>query len=495
MAYKHVEIKFSYDMPDAYLYQSTKEGKKGSHTYKGPEKLWIFMNKMTNKRAGDPGTNDLEPDYVPPAHSYKVLVDCVEHPLICELLEPDVDEYRIDNAPYVSETLPVKRKNGEFFTHDEPETPTPDHTYEIADIEFNPNGHDPKTGLGGTWVYPLPFKKPHVSWYSLKKTRWSKLSGSDGHVHDDMPAALKKEWEDYRKILREIPQLYGASFDITIDAGGTGYSAGDKFVVPASSFGFKDSDLGQKDDLSQPMGWRPGFDHYDASLTHRGDIKKPTDPKTAILEVEGLRMPGDNPEIPEGVIAEVTPTEATPGIPAGEAISGEKMTLDLTVIVEAVDGDGAITEVRTRNAFMGRHIKEAMTVDESTATTSASGTGFEFTLSKVARIDPWKCRFPDAPNEREAQWEGKRVHRYLTDEDRENPADGFLMEHTYHPATNHYIPPEMGGNYFAKDLARLNLSTNDTAFDDGDDDGLPAAPTNATGKVRVVGTVTARKQS
>ena len=479
MAYKHVEIKFSYDMPDAYLYQSTKLGKKGSHTYKGPEKLWIFMDKMTNTRAGDSGGQDLEPDYMPPANTYKVLIDCVENPLICELLEPDVDQVRIDGAEYTTETLPVKRKNGENFVHMEPAQPTPAHTYEIADIEFNPNGHDPKTGIGGTWVYPLPFKKPHVSWYSLKKTRWSKLSGSDGHVQDDMPAALKKEWEDYRKVLREIPQLYGASFDITIDAGGTGYSVGDKFVVPASSFGFNDSDLGQKDDLSQPMGWRPGFDHYDASLTHRGDSSDVT--------------PGDNPTTPEGVIGEVTPAEATPGV--SNTTSTEKMTLDLTVIAEAVDGDGAITEVRTRNAFLGRHIKKAMTVDESTATTSASGTGFEFTLSKVERIDPWKCRFPDAPNDREAQWEGKRVRRYASDTERNDPADGWLMEHTYHPVTNHYIPPEKGGNYFASDLARLNLRTDGTPVDDGVADGLPAAPKDSTGKSRVVGTVTARKQS
>ena len=69
------------------------------------------------------------------------------------------------------------------------------------------------------------------------------------------------------------------------------------------------------------------------------------------------------------------------------------------------------------------------------------------------------------------------------------------MEHTYHPVTNHYIPPEKGGNYFASDLARLNLSTDGTPFDDGVADGLPAAPKDSTGKSRVVGTVTARKQS
>ena len=78
---------------------------------------------------------------------------------------------------------------------------------------------------------------------------------------------------------------------------------------------------------------------------------------------------------------------------------------------------------------------------------------------------------------------------------RDDPSDGWLMEHTYHPATCHFIPPEMGGNYSASDLSRLDLSTNNTSFDDGIDDGLPAAPTDAKGNSRVIGTITARKQT
>ena len=46
-----------------------------------------------------------------------------------------------------------------------------------------------------------------------------------------------------------------------------------------------------------------------------------------------------------------------------------------------------------------------------------------------------------------------------------------------------------------KDLARLNLSTDNTSFDDGVADGLPTPPTDVRGNVRVAGTITARKQS
>ncbi len=478
--FPEIEIEFSYDMPDKYLYQTTKLGKVGKHTYKGPDHLWIFMDKMTNKRAGDPGPWNIEPDFMPPANTYKVLIDCKENPIICELLEPDCDLLFSDTRPYTTEELPVNDQDGNPFLHMEPTNPSPDHTYEIEDIEFNPNGHDPKTGIGGTWVYPLPFKKPHVSWYSLKNTRWSKLSGSDHKIHDDLPAALKKEWEDYRKELRDIPITYGVAFSIAIDNAGTGYKVNDKFVVDKTVFGFKESDIGVADDINQPMGWRPGFDHADMDNVHEKEFHEADD--------DSVLTPGDNPSSPEGMLFEGR---------YGPLGLTEKPTLDVTIIVTEVDGDGAITGVRTRNAFCARHIFEAQThADVANTPTTDAGTGAKFTLSKVVRWDPWKCRLPKAPDDIVAQWEGKRIKRYLTDEERDDPSDGFYMEHhTYHPVTGHFISPEKGGNYFAKDLKRLNLSTDGTAFDDGKADGLPAAPTDVNGKVRVVGTVKARKQS
>ena len=63
------------------------------------------------------------------------------------------------------------------------------------------------------------------------------------------------------------------------------------------------------------------------------------------------------------------------------------------------------------------------------------------------------------------------------------------MEHTF-PSTLHFIP-ELGGNYFASDPARLDLSTDGTSFDDGVADGLPVAPTDARGNTSVAGTITA----
>ena len=472
--FPQIDLQFSYDMPDKYLYQTTKLGLVGKWNYRGPDHLWVFMDKITNKLSSSPGPWGIEDDYMPPAHTYKVLIDCNENPLICEILEPDVDQVLIDGREQTIEELPVINSvDGKPFVHIQPKVASPDHTYEIQDVEFNPTGHDPKTGLGGSWVFPLPFKKPHVSWYSLKNTRWSKLSGSDHKIQDDTPTALKTKWENYRKELRDIPETYGAAFKVEITTAGSDYKVGDTFVVNKSVFGFKDEDLEQPDDILQPMGWRPGFDHYDESNTHTGGPSG--------------TLPGDNPASPEGIINEGT---------FGPLGLTEKPTLDVTIIVTEVDGDGAITGVRTRNAFNARHIFEAQThTDVANTATTDAGTGAKFKLSKVVRWDPWKVRMPLAPDDKPAQWEGKQIKRYLTDAERDDPSDGYYMEQIYHPVTGHFIPPELGGHYFAKDLARLNLSTDGTSFDDGDVDGLAAAPTHASGKTRVAGTITARKQS
>jgi len=472
--FPQIDLQFSYDMPDKYLYQTRKLGLVGKWNYRGPDHLWVFMDKITNKLSSSPGPWGIEDDFMPPAHTYKVLIDCNKDPLICELLEPDVDQVLIDGREQTIEELPVINSvDGKPFVHIQPKVASPDHTYEIQDIEFNPNGHDPKTGLGGNWVFPLPFKKPHVSWYSLKNTRWSKLSGSDHKIQDDMPSALKTKWENYRAILRDIPEIYGAAFKIEVTAQGSGYKVGDKFTVDKSVFGFKDDDVETHDDICQPMGYRPGFDHYDMDNVHTGDVEGTQD--------------GDDPTSPEGMIDDGR---------FGVLNLTERPTLDVTIIVTSVTATGKISGVRTRNAWCARHIFQAQThADVANTPTTDAGTGAKFKLSKVVRWDPWKVRMPLAPDDKPAQWEGKQIKRYLTEEARNDPSDGYIMDAMYDPVSGCFIPPELDGNYMAADLARLNLSTDGTSFDDGDVDGLTAAPASPTGKTRVAGTITARKQS
>ena len=248
-----IEVQFSYDMPDAYLYTSSNEGKVGQWTYKGPEKMWVFMRKVDNKRSGEVRYHyEIEDDFVPSAHEYMVLVDCKENPLLCELMEVHQDTLFLEGREHVTEVLPQKDINGNYFKHIEPKVPTPDHTYDRDEIVYDP--------VAKQWPTKFPFIKPHTGWDEIKKVRWSQLSWSDSHLSDDMPTALADKWKQFRQELRDLPEIYGACWTPTITAGGTGYSVGDHLLVDATVLGYSASQIGTLDDLSAPMGQRPGFD-------------------------------------------------------------------------------------------------------------------------------------------------------------------------------------------------------------------------------------------
>ena len=42
----HIDVTFTYDAPDDYLYQTNELGKTGTWTYNGPDKIWYSAAKL-----------------------------------------------------------------------------------------------------------------------------------------------------------------------------------------------------------------------------------------------------------------------------------------------------------------------------------------------------------------------------------------------------------------------------------------------------------------
>jgi hypothetical protein len=212
---------FNYPKPDEYLGQFDNEQLQGTHTYEGPETMWVFIDKATNKIA-PAGYMDEEQgmDFNAPINLRKVLVDCREHPIICSLMEADVEE---DEHETITETLP----NGvEYVTYVDPD---PHHTYEKFDIECNSNDEFIKVASSTKGGMPhYPWKQPHITWAHLRRHRTSLLGWSDDKTTSDMPTGIKTEWATYRQALRDIPVSFGDSFAVDITAGGSNYEVGDK---------------------------------------------------------------------------------------------------------------------------------------------------------------------------------------------------------------------------------------------------------------------------
>ena len=186
---------FVYEMPDDYLYQTNTLGKTASWTYRGPDKIWVFVDKETNKLAlNNYLTKEEDGDVYPTPPEYiKVEIDAEQDPLMATLIGASE---RVDYAtlPQYSETMP------DGTVYERPLNPAPDHTYETFEIEY-----DPSTGY---FKRPFPWKKPHVTWDDIRRVRNGALDYADPRINDDTPPALKKQWEDYKQFLRDLPQLY-----------------------------------------------------------------------------------------------------------------------------------------------------------------------------------------------------------------------------------------------------------------------------------------------
>ena len=192
-----ISKKFIYDLPDDYLYQTNDLDLKAEWTYDGPDVIWAFVDPETNRLCGDFKTPEEDGETYPtPLHLKKVKIDCSENPLLCTLLGAD------ETLDYtVFETIEEELPDGNVYSR--PKNPFPDHTYEMTEIVF-----DPETE---TFIEPYPWKKPHMDWNGIREWRNRLLAMTDDRILDDMPPALKQQWEDYRQQLRDLPQIHGAA--------------------------------------------------------------------------------------------------------------------------------------------------------------------------------------------------------------------------------------------------------------------------------------------
>jgi hypothetical protein len=191
---------FTYNLPDDYLSQVRTLGKTAKWTYIGPDEVCLVIKKDTNRYAGKFLTHDHDKDTVPVAiDEYHVHVDCASHPLLCCLANTETEQPDYADLDQHEELLP------DGLTYKRPLNPPPDHTHDINDIEFNPNGDVPAQ-------LTFPWKAPHSTWEAIRYWRNTILTMTDdkqGEHLEDMPATLATKWNEYRQNLRDLPQTHG----------------------------------------------------------------------------------------------------------------------------------------------------------------------------------------------------------------------------------------------------------------------------------------------
>lgn len=151
---------FQYDLPDEYLSYETTLGLTADWTYTGPDKVWVFIDKKTNKLIRQEGfveyCDDLDYEFQKDAMdrragmgSYAVILDFEKDPLLTAAVAvppPEMKDMEVKNY-YHHET-------GEWI-YARPNPTTPCHTIEIDDCEYDLEKNEFKK--------PYPWKKPHVN--------------------------------------------------------------------------------------------------------------------------------------------------------------------------------------------------------------------------------------------------------------------------------------------------------------------------------------------
>jgi hypothetical protein len=204
----YISITYELPLPNDFLVDhSQSEGKTRTATYNGPDKLYLYIGEDGTEKHGPVTEEDLADGRPCPADSTLFEIDCTEHPLICQLRGPVINDLQ-------------EQRTGEVVPH--PQSPViegfPQFTYQlplIPDDIYNRwsvkivNGEP--TIHAWTATEKLLDKEDPLTWDDIRKHRDTMLSNSDSQLAIDMPEELQDVWKAYRQKLRDLPAIMQAN--------------------------------------------------------------------------------------------------------------------------------------------------------------------------------------------------------------------------------------------------------------------------------------------
>ena len=70
-----------------------------------------------------------------------------------------------------------------------------------------------------------------MDWDARLKHRDNQLSLADKNLSEDLPQSLYNKMLEYKQYLRDFTTIFGVSWFVTIDNGGSGYAVGDRLAI------------------------------------------------------------------------------------------------------------------------------------------------------------------------------------------------------------------------------------------------------------------------
>ena len=211
----------TYRIPDERHGQSDVLGKTSTIQYEGPEKLILWLTKDDTHAWGKP--NRLEAvwdaddmtERPMPLDCYQVELDATESDemaLRAGMLAPKGghEDHEAQRHGDVCDGLCFKKpKLYEVecgpADQDNKIIADPSHIMEVyAKQDIANDAYDPATGKWKALKYRTGITEDRTD-DSVREIRNGHLSGSDNMFNEDMPAAMKQEWLDWRQKLRDLP--------------------------------------------------------------------------------------------------------------------------------------------------------------------------------------------------------------------------------------------------------------------------------------------------
>lgn len=190
----NIKQTFTYDMPDEYLAQTSDLGLTGEWEYEGPEKIYVFVDKATNKMVShfsfrphnDSVTQeemDAEMDVVTGRDCYHAPVEFSKDPLLLAAVAGDM--HLASDLPNKTYTLPGETEP--FYSR--PDPLQPDHVIDTTDIEWDPTKNE--------WKKPFPWRKPHITREQFEAAHAGILAQTKEISTSKFTASQKTKWNAF----------------------------------------------------------------------------------------------------------------------------------------------------------------------------------------------------------------------------------------------------------------------------------------------------------
>ena len=213
----------TYKVPNQRHSMDDSEGKTSTDVYHGPSKLILWLCKTDKTEGEDYGKNDI-------MHVWDA-DDMTERPMPLDCYQVELDATESDEMALRAGMLAPKgghedheaQRHGDVCDglcfkkpklyevecgpadQDNKIIADPSHIMEVyAKQDIANDAYDPATGKWKALKYRTGITEDRTD-DSVREIRNGHLSGSDNMFNEDMPAAMKQEWLDWRQKLRDLP--------------------------------------------------------------------------------------------------------------------------------------------------------------------------------------------------------------------------------------------------------------------------------------------------